>query len=278
MVGWLSSCKPYLAGGGRIEATPVGTRLILPPASAARYADAQLDDYAGLPRARYPHRPPLRLTLRARFSHGLENSHGDTEKSQSAPCSACLRGSLLGTAGFGFWNNPFGPQSKIPALPQAIWFFYASPPLNMALAHDVPGFGWKAACIDAGRATAWAWSPIALPVMLLCRWPRLYRSIWPRAQRSLAISESSLTLREGDMTDWHTYELEWQRGGTRWQVDGEIVLETDRAPRGPLGFVAWIDNQYAIVTPQGKFGFGALDAPFEQWLELSGVEIRSPHP
>src|SRR3990172_1614907 len=215
MVGSLKSCQPYRVGGGRIEATPDGTRLILPPTSSARYADAQLDDYAGLPRARYPHLPPLRLTLRARFSHSFENNPGDTEateKSQSAPR---LRGSLLGTAGFGFWNNPLGPQSKIPALPQAIWFFYASPPSNLALALDVPGCGWKAACIDAGRATALAWSPIALPVMLLCRWPRLYRSIWPRAQRALAIGESPLTFREGDMTDWHTYELEWRRDGTR---------------------------------------------------------------
>jgi hypothetical protein len=269
-------------GGGRIETTPSGSRLILPPCSASRYSDAQLDDYAGLPRRLYPHRPPLRLSLRARFSHEgtynfemaedfLTEAVGNRRSPHTARSETrAEQDSLTGTAGFGFWNNPFGPQSKLPALPQAIWFFYASPPSNMALARDVPGSGWKAACIDAGRAAALAWSPLALPIILLCRWPRLYRAIWPRAQRALAISETPLY---ADMTDWHTYELEWRRDGARWSVDGEAQLETDRAPRGPLGFVVWIDNQYAVITPQGKFGFGTLDAPFEQWVELADLKL-----
>jgi hypothetical protein len=44
------------------------------------------------------------------------------------------------------------PGNPIP-LPRAIWFFYASPPSHMDLALDVPGYGWKAAMIDA---TSWA--------------------------------------------------------------------------------------------------------------------------
>jgi len=271
--GWrLGRCRPYLVGDGRIETTPSGARLMLPPCSTSRYSDAQLDDYAGLPRRSYPHRPPLRLSLRARFSHNFEMAEavGDRRSHTARSETRAKQDSLTGTAGFGFWNNPFGPQSKLPALPQAIWFFYASPPSNMALAFNVPGFGWKAACIDAGRVAALAWSPLALPILLMCRWPRLYRAIWPRAQRSLAIRERPLPT---DMTDWHTYDLEWRRDGARWSVDGEMQLETDRAPRGPVGFVAWIDNQYAIITPQGKFGFGTLDAPFEQRLELADVEL-----
>ncbi|HJW83773.1 MAG TPA: hypothetical protein VJ754_05660 [Anaerolineae bacterium] len=247
--------------------------MTLPGASSSRYSDAQLDDYAGLARARYPHQAPLRLSLRARFSHEAKSDRGDTLNTGQAQVSPCLPGSLLGTAGFGLWNNPFGAQSKFPALPQAIWYFYASPPSNMALALGVPGFGWKAACLDAGRAAALAWSPLALPVMLLCRRPKLCRSIWPRVQRSLAIRESLLTFRAGNLTDWHTYELEWRPDGARWQVDGETALDTERPPRGPLGFVAWIDNQYAVVTPQGKFNFGLLDTPREQWLELGEVEV-----
>jgi hypothetical protein len=35
-----------------------------------------------------------------------------------------------------------------------------------------------------------------------------------------------------------------------------------------MGFVAWIDNQYAIVTPTGRPGFGLLDVPAPQWLEI----------
>ncbi|HLF26480.1 MAG TPA: family 16 glycosylhydrolase [Anaerolineae bacterium] len=249
---WLARCRPFLAGSGQIESIPDGARLILPSASASRYSDAQLDDYAGLTRRRFPHRPPLHLALHARFSHGAHQT-------------------LTGTAGFGFWNNPFGPQSKIPALPQALWFFYAGPSSNLSLALDVPGHGWKAACIDAGRRSALAWAPLAPLVTLISRSPKLYRGVWPRVQRALGISEKSIVFRQGDMTGWHTYEVDWQRDGACWQVDGETILETDRAPRGPLGFVAWIDNQYAVVTPQGKLRFGLLDAPFEQWIELKDL-------
>ncbi|MGH2594009.1 MAG: hypothetical protein ACRDGG_10900 [Anaerolineae bacterium] len=274
----LSRRTPFLTGGGLIQATPHGARLILPSASSTQYSDAQLDDYAGLRRGRYPHRPLLRLSLRARFSHDLENNPGNAEGAErfySARWSPRLRGSLLGTAGFGFWNNPLGAQSKVPALPRAIWFFYASPPSNMPLALDAPGWGWKAACIDAGRASGLAWAPIAPLVMLACRSARLYGAIWPRVQRALGISESPLAFREGAMTDWHAYELEWRHDGARWWVDGELALETDRSPRGPLGFVAWIDNQYAVVTPRGSFKFGLLDAPFEQWMEVSEINVTS---
>jgi hypothetical protein len=240
------------------------------------YSDAQLDDYSGLPRRRYPHRPPLRLSLKARFSHDLKHNHRDTKDTEkiNAQWSSHLRGALIGTAGFGFWNNPFGAQSNIPTLPQAIWFFFASPPSNMALALDVPGWGLKAACIDAGRASALACAPLAPSVMLACRSRRLYRALWPRIQRALAISESLLPA-GFQMTEWHMYALEWRRDGARWQVDGQTLLETDRAPRGPLGFVAWIDNQYAIVTPWGKVGAGLLDILDEQWLEIDEVEVMS---
>ncbi len=277
-------------GGGRIEATPSGTRLILPATSGVRYSDAQLDDYCGLVRRNFPHRPPLRLSLRARFSH--EGRHHSPHVTRHV---------LSGSAGFGFWNNPFGPQSKIPALPQAIWFLYASPPSNMSLAVDVPGHGWKAACIDAGRPSALAWAPIAPLVMLACRSPKLYRAIWPRVQRALGIGESPLAFRQAaltdwhtrsptassrpdapartrasstfNMTDWHTYELDWRHDGAHWWVDGALVLETDRSPRGPLGFVAWIDNQCAVVTPQGNFRFGLLDTSLEQWMEIAEVNV-----
>lgn len=250
MSDWLVHCRRFLIGGGQVQAASGVTRLVLPPILSKQYADAQFDDYAGQRRRQYRHNPPLRLRLRARFSQGP----------------------LIGTAGFGFWNNPFGPQSKIPAPPQAIWFFYASPPSDMPLALDVPGFGWKAACIDAGRASALACAPFAPPVVLACRSERLYRAIWPRVQRALAIGEKLID--PESMADWHAYELEWRRDGARWRVDGTTVLETDRSPRGSLGFVAWIDNQYAIVTPQGRLGGGVLQVRGEQWLELNEVEIE----
>src|SRR5215467_8832503 len=106
-------------GGGRLVVAD-GLRLLLVGARPGRYADAQVDDYTGQPRRRFPWRPPLRMTVRARVS-----------------------GPLTGTAGFGFWNNPFSPLGGWPALPAAIWFFHASPPSDMPLALGVQGHGWK---------------------------------------------------------------------------------------------------------------------------------------
>jgi len=232
--------KPFLAGTGQID----HDRLLLPNATRERYSDAQLDDYAGLPRRLFPNRPPFRVSIQARFSSS----------------------SIIGTAGFGLWNHPFAPGGGLPALPRALWFFYASPPSDMQLARDVPGFGWKAAAIDATRPSALALAPLALPVVLLNRSQRFYRRIWPIIQRGLRIEEKSLPL--DLLPDWHTYSIEWQTDRAVLSVDGHVVLETTRPPQGRMGFVAWLDNQYAIVTPKGRLGFGLLDVPRPQWLEI----------
>ena len=237
--------KPFLAGNGRLD----HDRLLLSNATHDRYSDAQLDDYAGLPRRLFPHRPPFRMSLEARFSSS----------------------NIIGTAGFGLWNHPFAPGGGLPALPRALWFFYASPPSDMQLAQDVPGFGWKAAAIDATRPSALALAPLALPVIVLNRSQRLYRKIWPIVQRGLRIEEKSLPL--DLLPDWHSYSIEWRIDRAVLSVDGRVALETNRPPRGRMGFVAWLDNQYAIVTPTGRLGFGLLDVPESQWLEIKTTRL-----
>jgi hypothetical protein len=235
-------------GGGQLLVTGEGLRLALAGARRDHYADAQIDDYAGLARRRFPWRPPLRMTVRARASRPL-----------------------AGTAGFGFWNNPLSPLLEgRPALPAAIWFFHASPPSDMPLAHGVPGHGWKAACIDATQPSALAWAPLAPPVLLLNNIPALYQRMWPRVQRALRIAEAPISAPD---TRWRTYTLEWHERWARFDVDGVIILETDRPPRGPLGLVAWVDNQWAIATPSGRFGWGLLDVD-TQWLDLAQLRIE----
>ena len=102
-------------------------RMTVPATPANRYTNAQLDDYhtrgprAG--RRLLANGAPLRLSLRARAS-------------PPAP---------PGTLGFGFWNEPFSTAGSILAAPSVVWFFYASPPSDMALVPGVPGHGWKAA-------------------------------------------------------------------------------------------------------------------------------------
>lgn len=234
-------------GGGQLVLGADGLRLALAGATAGRYADAQIDDYAGLARRRFPWQPPLRMAVRARAS-----------------------GLLLGTAGFGFWNNPFSPLGGSPALPAAIWFFHAAPPSDMPLALGVPGHGWKAACIDATTPRALAWAPLALPVTLANNLPVLQRRIWPAVQRGLRIAEAPIV---PPGTGWGEYMLEWRADRARFWVDGALVFETDRAPRGPLGFVAWLDNQWMVATPRGRFGWGLLDTP-AQWLDVAELAIE----
>lgn len=236
-----------LLGTGEIHSEDGRWTLTLPRAGRAVYSDAQLHDYAGLARRDFAWRPPLAFSIRARLSPQTR-----------------------GTAGFGFWNNPLAPLGGIPALPQAAWFLWASPPSAMELAQDIPGYGWKAATIDAGRSAALGWAPLAPAVLLACRHPWLRRRIWPRVQRALAVDEQVLT---DDPGAWHTYEIIWLRDRVFFGVDGHRVLVSRMAPRGPLGLVIWIDNQWARVTPSGSFGWGLLDTQKPQSLEWSDLRI-----
>jgi hypothetical protein len=236
-------CYPRNTGTAGVIRYPTGLRLVCPPDPGRSYQNAQIDDYGLVPARPLLHRPPLRLTLRARFS---------------AP------GGLVGTAGFGFWNYPWAWP---PALPQALWFFYGSPPHDMPLAVGVAGHGWKAATIDSGRASALAWLPLAPLVVPLLNLPGVNDRLWPPIQRAVGVAETLLPSEL--MADWHTYTIEWERHTCRLLVDGQAVIEQTSAPRGPLSFVAWIDNQYLILTPQGRVGWGLVRREDVQWMELA---------
>jgi hypothetical protein len=260
------------AGGGTLALTVQPSQHTY---SNAQIADYRYDDFA------FRWRPPLRMTVVARASaagrplSGTQHTLNDTGRTLNSTGDAlgAAGRTLVGTAGFGFWNHPFSPDSRrLPHLPQAIWFFFASPPSNMALAFGVPGAGWKAATIDATRPSAIALAPAALPAALLMRVPSLYARLYPRIQRRLKIAEKLL---DGDLlAERHVYTLEWRADGARFAVDGATVLQTPFSPRGALGFVTWLDNQYAIVTPQGKLGFGIVPVAQEQTLLLEQVTIE----
>lgn len=230
--------------GGKVHSGET-TTLWLPPI-AQGYADAQLDNYSGRKRRDYLHQHDTTLSLSARFSHSS--------------------GELRGTAGFGFWNAPFGdPTVPWPALPQAVWFFYASPPGDLPLAPDGPGQGWFAATLDATTWTAWAMAPFAPLALLLHQIQPIKAFLWPRIQHRLGVRYQPLSV---SMTEWHDYRIVWEKTSCQLAVDGQTVLQTDVSPRGPLGFVCWLDNQYMVVTARGRVRWGTLSTPEPQWLAL----------
>lgn len=248
-------------GGGSIILADSVLRLALPGARRGAYSDAQIDDYSGRP----PHflwRPPLRLEVRARAS--LPAPSGDARSG-----GAGSQSTLLGTFGFGFWNHPLSLTGAVLRLPDAVWFFGASPPSNMALVSGMPGWGWKAQVVHAHRwGTLAATAPTAVSVL----WARLSGREARAAAWVRRFSGTHEALITADMRDWHDYTLDWHADVARFSVDGAEVLTAPNPPRGPLGFVAWIDNQYAVATPRGALGFGTLQSGPE-WLELDRVRI-----
>jgi hypothetical protein len=247
-------------GGGQAEfdVAAGSGRLVVPATAGRQYVNAQVDDYHPARRGRRISRrhfrsaPPLRLALRARASH-------------PAP---------VGTLGFGFWNEPFSVSGSVLSTPNAIWFFYASAPSDMALAQGVPGRGWKAATLNTGRLPGLVIAPAALAAIALTRVPGLGRPVMSLARRFAAASEAMLNVA---LDEWHAYELDWREGEALFLVDGAEKLRSPAPLRGPLGFVMWIDNQYAIASEDGRFGFGVQSLPEAQWLEIADFRLdRSP--
>jgi hypothetical protein len=238
-------------GGGRVSADEGGWRFTLPASRRGEgYADAQIDDVTDSRRT-YAWRLGTRLRLEARFSHGADR--------------------LQGTGGFGFWNAPFGdPTVPWPALPRAVWFFFASEPTDLPLPVRGPGRGWFASTIDARRWPMARLAPIALPLLVANQFTALRRRLWPALRRRLGISHAPIHI---DITDWNSYEIRWEATGCRFLVNKETVHHTEHSPQGPLAFVCWLDNQYLVATPRGRFRAGTLPLAEPQWLQVRHLAV-----
>lgn len=251
---WVRHCL----GAGAVTETDGTIRMHFDAASADRYTDAEIHDYGqGHPLA---WRPPLRLTLRARASHPVAPS----VDGQSNPAA------LLGTAGFGFWNAPYVLDRRMGKLPDAVWFFYASPPSRMELVPGAAGWGWKAQVVHAHR---WGTIAAGIPTLGAILAARLTGNARPAARWVQRLTDAHETQLTTDLTAWHTYQIDWLPEGVVFFVDEQPIMRVPHPPRGPLGFVAWIDNQYAIVTPRGALRGGILHAG-PQWLEIADLSIQ----
>jgi hypothetical protein len=266
----LADLHKHLVGDAEININGDASALSIAQATRHAYADAQLDDYSGARPFVFCRRPPLRLSLEARFSHRA--------------------GMLKGTAGFGFWNHPFGPGGGV--IPRSIWFFYGSPESDMRFARNSPGQGFRAAMLDAlppwRRASpltsipkpATASAGIDQPQSVLFRLAdrlarsRLLVAAGVRiAQRVFRAHEQTLNI---DITTWHRYEIEWLEKSVCWRVNGQVVMRC-APPPGPLGFVAWIDNYVAQFSLDGRYGFAYVATPAIQSMEIRSFALDQAH-
>ncbi len=103
----------------------------------------------------------------------------------------------------------------------------------------------------------------------------LYRRLWPLFERRFRIAERLLgdDMVAGGMCAWHEYVLEWGPHTATFLIDGRPVLAAP-APRGPLGLVIWLDNQYMAVHPAGRLRYGLVAKSETQWMEIDDLHLE----
>lgn len=239
--------KTRVTPNAKIESIENGWRLKIDAGDSLHYRDAQIDDYYGLQRKNFPHHS-VTVSLRARAS------------SISIP----------GTWGFGLWNDPFGMSLgfggnplRLPALPNAVWFFSASPQNYLSFTDDKPAQGFLAQSFHSSAFHPWLIpAGLTLPIS-----PTTARNLISKVIRE---DSSALSV---DVTQWHGYRLEWSLKRVLFYIDDVPVFESHVSPNPPLGLIIWIDNQYAAFTPEGKIGFGVLENSEPAWIEITDLTL-----
>lgn len=238
-----------------VEKNQNSWRLQVPAGPGGNYRLAQLDNYSSLSRRNFPVTTPANLSLCCRAS------------STDSP----------GTWGFGFWNDPFavslglhGMARRLPVFPNACWFFNASPENHLSFHDHLPGSGLLAQTFRSPKI------PSSLLLTGVIAVPLLYVKIlskWLRKFSGRIIAEDTQLLNL-NTTQWHVYDLSWDSNTVIFKVDHSIVFQTQISPRGPLGAVIWIDNQYAAWPAAGKPSMGTLRQTRAEWLEIDQLEIK----
>ena len=238
----------FAIGHSAIESSPGIARLVIDGAVADELSDAEIDDHRTAPRWNLHWTPPLTLTVRARFSHPA--------------------GELIGTAGFGFWNDPFDWSGNVQAPPNAIWFFYASPSSDMSFVRGLRGHGWRAGFLNGGKADAFTMA-VGNAVFKI---PGMDKVIFATAEKMMNAQEYLLD--EIDMTQWHEYKIEWRADEAVFWVDAQEKFRAKNPPNVPLGFVAWVDNNATTMGPGKEFSFARVAVPMREWMEVAYVRIE----
>lgn len=221
-------------------------QLILQDTPAGSLSLAQIDDCLNRPRESYLWRPPLTVKTRVRTSHH--------------------NGDLLGSAGFGFWNNMRPLWSdRMEVRPNWIWFYYASPQSTVSLTSG-PTSGWKASIVHAGRGSK---------IMMRLIEPFVRMPGFGKLLVSSRFPAREASLKHIDFTQWHDFEIQWLPDRVIFWIDGQAVLQASLRLSLPLAFVAWIDNNFAALDSKNELDVGHLAIHQRQVLEMERVEIRS---
>jgi len=242
--------------GGKVQPILNGWRFEITEGGPAAYRLAQLDDYTLLARRRFMWREQATLHLRCRVSNSA----------------------LPGTWGFGFWNDPFalslglqGAARRLPVLPNTCWFFHASEQNHLSFAEGQPASGFLAQAFSSPRIPSALLAPGVFASPLLLIRPL---SKWLRANIAARLIREDAKRISVDVTEWHEYRLKWSPARVEYAIDDEMVFDTAASPKGPLGLVIWIDNQYAAWLPDGSLGMGALVSP-AAWMEISDLKVAT---
>jgi hypothetical protein len=256
--------KPRLTKDARVEEISRESShylLSIPAGKSNKYRLAQLDDYAQLKRADFRLGGMVSISLLARASSN----------------------SIPGTWGFGLWNDPFGLSLgfggnpfRLPALPNAVWFFGASAEsyLSFQSGSNTSENSARSTRSAANGFLAQSFrAPKFHPSLILAGLALPFSRKTTRRLLGKIVDEDGIRL-SLDVTQWHSYSLDWRDERVSFEVDNVSVFESAVSPEPPLGLVIWIDNQYAAFTPEGKIGFGVLENPEPAWLEIKDLDLK----
>lgn len=228
--------------------------ITIPGGRKGKYRWAQFDDYLHRLRRNFEWRPPCRMSLMAR----------------------CNNPSHAGTWGFGFWNDPFnanlgisGSVRRLPALPNCAWFFYASEHNYLSFHDHLPAQGFLSATFSSPRIPPLLLS-LGIPFFPLLFWKGFTRVA--RCGLATLIRQDAVQI-QVDVTEWHSYQIKWDKNGVLFSIDEKTVLKTAIHPFGKQGLVIWVDNQYAAFPHDGKLIFGTLATTESTTLEIGDLQI-----
>ena len=108
------------------------------------------------------------------------------------------------------WNDPFSfllannrVVPRFPTLPDAAWFFHASPQNYLSFRDDLPANGFLAATFCSKKISP-AYLALAMPAVALTLIPKTAQTI-RRALRHVIKQAASLV--DANVTEWHEYSL-----------------------------------------------------------------------